>query len=53
MYLHGHGEKHGDIRYDTIVVGRMGMSRSEEFLFGSISSKIVTHGRNCTVWIVE
>lgn len=39
--------------YDTIVVGRQGLSRSEEFLFGSISSKIVTHARNCTVWVVE
>ena len=38
---------------DTIVVGRQGLSRSEEFLFGSISSKIVTHARNCTVWVVE
>jgi len=37
----------------TIVVGRQGRSRSEEFLFGSISSKIVTHARNCTVWVVE
>ena len=39
--------------YSTIVVGRQGLSRSEEFLFGSISSKIVTHARNCTVWVVE
>jgi nucleotide-binding universal stress UspA family protein len=39
--------------YDTIVVGRQGISRSEEFLFGSISSKIVTHGGSCTVWVVE
>jgi nucleotide-binding universal stress UspA family protein len=38
---------------DTIVVGRQGLSRSEEFLFGSVSSKIVTHSRNCTVWVVE
>jgi nucleotide-binding universal stress UspA family protein len=38
---------------DTIVIGRQGLSRSEEFLFGSISSKIVTHARNCTVWVVE
>ncbi|MFZ7126305.1 MAG: universal stress protein [Desulfobacterales bacterium] len=38
---------------DTIVVGRQGLSRSEEFLFGSISSKIVTHAGNCTVWVVE
>jgi nucleotide-binding universal stress UspA family protein len=40
-------------QYSTIVVGRQGLSRSEEFLFGSISSKIVTHARNCTVWVVE
>lgn len=39
--------------YSTIVVGRQGLSRSEEFLFGSISSKIVTHAQNCTVWVVE
>jgi nucleotide-binding universal stress UspA family protein len=39
--------------FSTIVVGRQGLSRSEEFLFGSISSKIVNHARNCTVWVVE
>jgi nucleotide-binding universal stress UspA family protein len=39
--------------YSTIVVGRQGLSRNEEFLFGSISSKIVNHARNCTVWVVE
>jgi len=39
--------------YGTIVVGRQGLSRSEEFLFGSISSKVVNHARNCTVWVVE
>lgn len=37
----------------TIVVGRQGLSRSEEFLFGSISSRIVSHAKNCTVWVVE
>ena len=42
-----------EIEYSTIVVGRQGLSRSEEFLFGSISSKIVNHARNCTVWVVE
>ncbi|MCU0614930.1 MAG: universal stress protein, partial [Desulfobacterales bacterium] len=35
--------------YDTIVVGRKGVSRSEAFLFGSVSSKIVNHAENCTV----
>ena len=38
--------------YGTIVVGRQGLSRKEEFLFGSVSSKIVGHARNCTVWVV-
>ena len=36
----------------TIVVGRQGLSRKEEFLFGSVSSKIVGHARNCAVWVV-
>lgn len=39
--------------YSTIVVGRQGLSRSEEFLFGSVSSKIVNHAHDCTVWVVE
>ena len=39
--------------YKTIVVGRKGLSRKEEFLFGSISGKIVRIARNCTVWVVE
>jgi len=42
-----------ETQYSTIVVGRQGLSRSEEFLFGSISSKIVNHASNCTVWVVE
>jgi nucleotide-binding universal stress UspA family protein len=42
-----------ETRYDTIVVGRQGVSRSEEFLFGSISSKVVNHAKNCTVWVVR
>jgi nucleotide-binding universal stress UspA family protein len=40
-------------QYATIVVGRQGLSRKEEFLFGSISSKIVNHAHHCTVWVVE
>jgi nucleotide-binding universal stress UspA family protein len=38
--------------HGTIVVGRQGLSRKEEFLFGSVSSKIVSHARNCAVWVV-
>jgi nucleotide-binding universal stress UspA family protein len=39
--------------YSTIVVGRKGLSHKEEFLFGSVSGKIVRTARNCTVWVVE
>lgn len=39
-------------RYGTLVVGRQGLSRKEEFLFGSVSSRIVGHARNCAVWVV-
>lgn len=42
-----------ETEYHTLVVGRQGISRSEEFLFGSVSSKIVNHAKNCTVWVVE
>jgi nucleotide-binding universal stress UspA family protein len=41
------------LQYSTLVVGRRGLSKGEEFLFGSISSKIVNHARNCTIWVVE
>ncbi|WP_029896367.1 universal stress protein [Desulfohalovibrio reitneri] len=37
----------------TVVVGRRGVSKAEEFLFGSVSSKIMHHARACTVWVVE
>jgi len=46
-------EEKDETEYNTIVVGRQGLSRSEEFLFGSVSSKIVNYARNCTVWVVE
>ncbi|MCP4114714.1 MAG: universal stress protein [Desulfobacteraceae bacterium] len=39
-------------RYDTIVVGRKGLSRKDEFIYGSVSSKIVHHAHNCSVWVV-
>ncbi len=42
-----------ETKYDTIVVGRQGLSRKEQFLFGSISSKVVSHAGNCTVWVVS
>ena len=37
----------------TLVVGRQGLSRKEEFLFASASKQIVSHARQCTVWVVQ
>ncbi len=39
--------------FDTVVVGRRGVSKAEEFLFGSVSSKIVHNAKYCTVWVVS
>ena len=41
------------LQADTIVVGRQGLSRKEEFLFGSVSRQIVSHARNCAAWVVQ
>jgi len=40
-------------KYDTIVVGRRGLSATASFVLGSVSNKIVQNIKNCTVWIVE
>jgi nucleotide-binding universal stress UspA family protein len=40
-------------QYGTIVIGRRGMSKREEFLFGSVSNKVVREARGCSVWVVE
>jgi len=37
----------------TVVVGRRGISKKEEFLFGSTSSRIMHSGKNCAVWVIE
>jgi len=40
-------------KYSAIVVGRRGVSAIKEFMFGSISNKVVSFARNCTVWVVD
>jgi nucleotide-binding universal stress UspA family protein len=40
-------------KYNAIVVGRRGVSAIKEFMFGSISNKVVSFARNCTVWVVD
>ncbi len=37
----------------TIVLGRRGISKREEFLHGSTSSKVLHCGKNCAVWVIE
>lgn len=42
-----------DLTCCTIVVGRHHKSKTEEFLFGSTSSKLIHEAKNCAVWVVE
>jgi nucleotide-binding universal stress UspA family protein len=39
--------------YDTVIVGRRGLSGAKGFFVGSVSSKILHHAKNCAVWVVE
>ncbi len=39
--------------YQTVVVGRRGVSKRQEFLFGSISKKVVGEAKDCAVWVIE
>lgn len=39
--------------FDTIVVGRRGISRVEEFLMGRVSNKVIQLAKDRTVWIVS
>ncbi len=39
--------------YDTIAVGKRGLSANRTFLFGSVSNKLIQYAKNCTVWVVE
>ena len=42
-----------DLSCCTIVVGRHHKSKTEEFLFGSTSSKLIHEAKSCSVWVVE
>ncbi|MBF0550835.1 MAG: universal stress protein [Deltaproteobacteria bacterium] len=37
----------------TLVIARRKTSRSEEFLFGSVSNKIIHLAKDCAVWVVN
>lgn len=38
--------------YDTLILGRRGLSRVREFFLGSVSTKVVREARGCAVWVV-
>ena len=42
-----------DLSCCTVVVGRHHKSRTEEFLFGSTSTRLIRDAKNCAVWVVE
>ncbi len=37
----------------TIVIGRRGISKKEEFIFGSTSNKIIHEAKKCAVLVIE
>jgi nucleotide-binding universal stress UspA family protein len=39
--------------YGTVVIGRRGLTRAKQFLFGSVSQKVVQNARECAVWVVD
>ena len=39
--------------YETLILGRRGLSRVKEFFMGSISSKALREARGCAVCVVE
>ena len=39
-------------QYGTIVVGRRGLSRVQEFIMGRVSRKVLHMGKEMTVWVI-
>ena len=46
-------EEARDGGYDTLVLGRRGLSPARHFLMGSVTSKIVSHGAGIAICVVE
>ncbi len=42
-----------DLSCCTVVVGRHHKTKTEEFLFGSTSTRLIRDAKNCAVWVVE
>lgn len=39
--------------YDTVVIGKRGLSRIRTFLTGSVTEKVVRHADGRAVWVIE
>lgn len=46
-------EAQDELRCCIVVLGRRGLSRQEEFIFGSTTSRVLRHARHCAVMVVE
>ncbi|MEJ2683618.1 MAG: universal stress protein [Candidatus Sulfobium sp.] len=46
-------EEARDGGYDTLVLGRRGLSPAKHFLMGSVTSKIINHGAGIAICVVE
>ena len=46
-------EEQENLRCCIVVVGRRGITHTEEFVFGSTSNKILHHAKHCAVLVVE
>lgn len=46
-------EEARDGGYDTLVLGRRGLSAAKHFLMGSVTSKIINHGAGIAICVVE
>lgn len=38
--------------YDTLVLGRRGVSKSEEYIFGSVTTSLIRSAADICVWVV-
>jgi nucleotide-binding universal stress UspA family protein len=39
--------------FGTVVLGKRGISKAEEFLFGSVSNAVIRESHDFTVWVVS
>lgn len=46
-------EEQKNLNCGTVVIGRRGISKKEEFIFGSTSNKLLHAEKNCSVWVIN